>query len=230
MPTRYVSIDERRGVKIRGLWHDDEGILAGYRGTRSSRGGRHKGQWVIRRDPRDRRAVFFQDPFTRAWHPLRWTGLPEAGQVPAFGDARVRDLMKAVKDSGRTPAADADLLPRLLELIGSSVPVSQWPARMSKAQRTGHAREASQAGAAAADRPHDEQDTAPAAAGPAGSVVTPLRWPERSRSAGEALDAERRRRREAAVPVTPKPPPRLGAGFRERNVFVLPEDDEEPQG
>jgi hypothetical protein len=61
-------------------------------------------------------------------------------------------------------------------------------------------------------------------------VVTPLRWPERSRSAGEALDAERRRRREAAVPVTPKPPPRLGASFRERNVFLLPEDDEEPQG
>lgn len=61
-------------------------------------------------------------------------------------------------------------------------------------------------------------------------MVTPLRWPERSRSAGEALDAERRRRREAAVPVTPTPPPRLGASFRERNVFVLPEDDEEPQG
>ena len=68
------------------------------------------------------------------------------------------------------------------------------------------------------------------AAGSASSVVTPLRWPERSRSAGEALDAERRRRREAAVPVTPKPPPGLGASFRERNVFVLPEDDEEPQG
>jgi hypothetical protein len=59
-------------------------------------------------------------------------------------------------------------------------------------------------------------------------VVTPLRWPERSRSAEEALDAERRRRREEAVPVIPKPPPALGASFRERNVFVLPEDDEEP--
>ena len=230
LPAHYVSIDERRGVKIRGLWYDDEKVLAGYRGTRSNRGGRHKGQWVIRRDPRDRRAVFFQDPFTHAWHPLRWTGLPEAGQMPAFGDARVRDLMKAVKDSGRTPVTDAELLPELLELIGSSVPVSQWPARMSKAQRTGHAREAAQADAAAADRPHGQEDTAPAAAGPASSGVTPLRWPERSRSAGEALDAERRRRREEAVPVTPKPPPRLGASFRERNVFVLPEDDEEPQG
>ena len=228
LPAHYVSIDERRGVKIRSLWYDDEKVLAGYRGTKSSRGGKHKGQWVIRRDPRDRRAVFFQDPFTRAWHPLRWTGLPGAGQVPAFGDARVRDLMKAVKDSGRTPATDAELLPKLLELIGSSVPVSQWPAQMSKAQRTGHAREEAQAGAAAADRLRGQED--PASAGPASSVVTPLRWPERSRSAGEALDAERRRRREAVVPVTPAPPPRLGASFRERNVFVLPEDDGEPRG
>jgi hypothetical protein len=229
LPAHYVSIDEHRGVKIRGLWYDDEKILAGYRGTRSSRGGRHKGQWVIRRDPRDRRAVFFQDPFTHAWHPLRWTGLPEAGQMPAFGDARVRDLMKAVKDSGMTPRTDAGLLPKLLELIGSSVPVSQWPARMSKAQRAGHAREVAQADAAAADRPDGrEAGTAdhPDPGDHAGTVATPLRWPQRSRSAASALDAERRRRREKAVPFAPQPPRSLGAGYRDRNVFVLPEDDE----
>jgi hypothetical protein len=229
LPAHYVSIDEHRGVKIRGLWYDDEKILAGYRGTRSSRGGRHKGQWVIRRDPRDRRAVFFQDPFTHAWHPLRWTGLPEAGQMPAFGDARVRDLMKAVKDSGMTPRTDAGLLPKLLELIGSSVPVSRWPARMSKAQRAGHAREVAQADAAAADRPDGrEAGTAdhPDPGDHAGTVATPLRWPQRSRSAASALDAERRRRREKAVPFAPQPPRSLGAGYRDRNVFVLPEDDE----
>jgi hypothetical protein len=63
--------------------------------------------------------------------------------------------------------------------------------------------------------------------------VTPLRrepgWAARAAQARDSLDAERRRRREAAVPVTPKPPPRLGASFRERNVFVLPEDDEDPE-
>ena len=230
LPAHYVRIDPRRGVKIRGLWYDDEEVLRDYRGTQSSRGGQHKGKWVIRRDPRDRRAVFFQDPFAHAWHPLRWTGLPEAGQVPAFGDARVRELMKTMRDCGLKPRTDAELLPLLLELVGSAVPVSQWPTRMSKAQRTGHAREAARASAAEADRPHGQEDNSPPQLGPAvqaGAVVTPLRWPERSRSAGEALDAERRRRREAAVPVTPKPPPRLGASFRDRSVFLLPEDDEE---
>lgn len=230
LPAHHVGIDERRGVKIRGLWYDDEEVLAAYRGTRSSRGGRHKGKWVIRRDPRDRRAVFFQDPFSHEWHPLRWSGLPGAGQVPAFGDARVRDLMKAARDSGLKPATDKELLPKLLELIGSSVPAGQWPSRMSKAERTGHAREVAQAAAAAADRPdgaEGEAQDGPGTRNPPGTPAPPLHWPERSRAAGEALDAERRRRREKAVPVTPKPPRTLGAGYRDRNVFLLPEDNEE---
>lgn len=210
LPAHYVSVDKRRGVKIRGLWYDDPDVLRDdYRGTPSSRGGQHKGKWLIRRDPRDRRAVFFQDPFSHAWHPLPWTGLPGAGQVPAFGDARVRELMKTMRDCGLKPRTDAELLPVLLELIGSAVPVGQWPTQMSKAQRTGHAREAAQADAAVGDRPEGREGKDPGRPGktaPASSVVTPLRWPERSRSAGEALDAERRRRREEAVPLAPGPP------------------------
>src|SRR5712691_3384640 len=135
LPPHYVRIDARRGVKIRGLWYDDEKVLRDYRGQRSTRGGKHKGHWVIRRDPRDRRAVFFQDPITHAWHPLAWTGLPAVGQMPAFGDARVRDLLKKAEASGIKPKSDTELLPVLLELIGSKIPVSQWPAQLSKSQR-----------------------------------------------------------------------------------------------
>ena len=57
---------------------------------------------------------------------------------------------------------------------------------------------------------------------PGEANVTPLRREQ----ARDGLDAERRRRREAAVPVTPKAPPRLGASFRDHNVFLLPGDDE----
>jgi transposase InsO family protein len=230
LPAHYASIDERRGVKIRGLWYDDPEALRDYRGTQSARGGRHKGKWVIRRDPRDRRAVYFQDPATHAWHALPWTGLPPDGHAPAFGDARVRDLLKEARSCGLKPKTDAELLRVLLDLIGARFPVSKWPAQLTRTQRAGHAREVAQSDAAAADRPQDpdsEEPGRPRPAAPADSVVTPLRWPARSRSAGEALDAERRRRREEAVPVTPKPPPHLGASFRERNVFLLPEDDEE---
>jgi hypothetical protein len=230
LPVHYVARVTRRGVKIRGLWYDAP-VLDVCRGAVSIRGGKHKGQWVIRRDPRDRRSVFFQHPVTHAWHELPWTGMPAPGQAPVFGDARVRDLLKKASACGLRPKTDAELLPVLLEMIGARIPVSQWPTQMAKAERTGHAREEARARAARSDRPADPADEAGGEAGEA--TVTPLHpgpgWARRAAQARDGLDAERRRRREAAVPVTPKPPPRLGASFRERNVFVLPEDDEEPR-
>jgi hypothetical protein len=144
--------------------------------------------------------------------------------MPAFGDARVRDLLKKAASCGMKPKSDTELLPVLLELIGSKIPVSEWPTQLSKSQRTEHAREVAQAKAAEADRPAppptESEDTREQAA-----VVTALQWPQRARQAQDSLDAERRRRREAAVPGTPKIPPPLGSSFRERNVFLLPEDD-----
>jgi len=50
LPAHHVIIHGRRGVKIRGLWYDGP-ALDGYRQEPSTRGGRHKGKWVIRRDP-----------------------------------------------------------------------------------------------------------------------------------------------------------------------------------
>ena len=235
LPAHYVTRIARRGVKVRGLWYDDPDVLGGYRGTVSGRGGRHKGQWVIRRDPRDRRSVFFQDPVTHAWHALPWTGLPPGAQAPAFGDARVRDLLRKADACGLKPRSDAELLPVLLELIGARIPVSRWPSQMARAERTGHAREAARAKAAQADKPVQPPGpgTGTLEPAPGGASVTPLRpgqgWSQRARQARDGIDAERRRRREAAVPVTPELPPRLGASYRDRNVFLLPEDDQEPR-
>jgi transposase InsO family protein len=229
LPVHYVGIDARRGVKIRGLWYDDPKVLADYRGQRSTRGGKHIGKWVIRRDPRDRRAVFFQDPVSHAWHALAWTGLPEAGNAPAFGDARVRELMKKVKECGLAPKSDVELLPILLELIGSAVPVDRWPTQMSKAQRREHAREETQAAAAANDRPPATAETSTGGAGQAAAVIP--HWPQRAQDTQDTLDAERRKRREAAVrTAVPKAPPPLGASYRKRNVFVLPDEEAQDDG
>nr|WP_202445155.1 DDE-type integrase/transposase/recombinase [Streptomyces sp. SID4941] len=234
LPAHYVRIDKRRGVKIRGLWYDDGDVLGDYRGELSTRGGKHKGKWVIRRDPRDRRQVFFQDPVTHDWHPLPWTGMPQAGQMPAFGDARASDLIKKADAAGLKPKSDAELLPVLLELIGSVVPVSKWPTQMKKAQRIEHARETHQAQAAQADRPSSPPapaaKSASAPAGPEAPAAKVLSWPGRARQVQDAVAGERRRRREAVRPA-PAPPPELGHSFRTRNVFVLPADDlEEDRG
>jgi hypothetical protein len=106
LPAHHVSIHGRRGVKIRGLWYDGPG-LDGYRNEPSTRGGVHKGKWVVRADPRDRRTVFFHDPGGGQWHTLRWTGLPAEGEIPSFSDARARQLLEHARQVGLKPRSDA---------------------------------------------------------------------------------------------------------------------------
>jgi len=223
LPAHHVAVHARRGVKIRGLWYDGS-ALDPHRDGPSTRGGRHKGKWVVRRDPRDARFVFFQDPSSHDWHTLRWTGLPADGEVPSFNDARVRELLVRARQAGLAPRSDADLLPVLLELLGGHSPVDQWPTQMGKQQRIGHSREVEQANAAGTDRPTATDATASCAAAGLAPVV-PLR-PGQARGSADAVDAERRRRREQAVPRPPAPPPRLGAGLRRRSRLLIPAEDE----
>jgi hypothetical protein len=216
LPSHVVTVHGRRGVKVQGLWYDGP-ALDPYRDGPSTRGGKHKGTWAVRRDPRDRRAVFFQDPGSGAWHGLRWVGLPPEGEVPAFGDARVVELLRAARAEGLTPRSDAELLPLLLDLVGARIPVSAWLTQTDTAQRTRHAREASQSAAASADRP------APPGGG---AEVIPLR-PGRGQQVADAVDSERRRRREEAMAGrTVTPPPPLGATQRRRSLLTLPADGE----
>jgi hypothetical protein len=231
LPAHYVKIRGRRGVKIGGLWYDGPALEA-YRGRPSGRGGKHKDRWVIRSDRRDRRTVFFQDPAApSAWHALRWNGLPPEGEVPAFSDRTAAGLLREARERGLSPQSDADLLPVLLELLAGLIPVTSWPAQMSKSQRTGHARQVTQAQAARTDRggPSPAPSGEPAAGAPAGTAeVVTLAWPERVARAEEAIDAERRRRREAAVRSRPAPPPLLRDALRGKSIFSIPGDEEEP--
>ncbi|MFD4018494.1 COG3415 family protein [Streptomyces sindenensis] len=217
LPMHYVRIDRRRGVKIRGLWYDDADVLGPYRGERSTRGGAHPGKWVVRRDPRDRRFVFFQDPLTHAWHPLPWTGMPSADRTPAFGDARVRELLKKAEAAGLRPMSDRELLPVLLEMLAQVAPVEGWRGQPGRGGRIDRAREEAAARAAATDRP------------PAAKPAAPVPWPQRRRQAEETVDGERRRRRESAAAQSPAagPPRLLGAAFWEGNPLLLPAEPDE---
>jgi hypothetical protein len=127
-------------------------------------------------------------------------------------------LLRAARQVGLKPRSDTELLPLLLQLLGAHVPVDSWPARMSKAQRTEHARESTQASAASADCPPGARSGGPAQE----ADVVPLHWSGRARDAGEAVDAERRRRREAAVPVRPEPAPLMRDALRHRSMLRIP--------
>jgi len=224
LPAHQVKVHAQRGVKIGRLWYGrSDPALAPYAGKRSNRGGRHKGEWVVRSDRRDRRQVFFQDPDDPAeWHVLRWNGLPPEGEVPAFSDRTAEELLGEARARGLSPRSDADLLPVLLELLGGVAPVAQWPGQTDKKQKKDRAREAAQGDQAASDRPGG----APVTEG-GGATVVPLRWPERAAQAGDALDAERRRRREQAVPRRPSPPRSLGDRLRATSMLSIPNDEDE---
>ncbi len=225
LPAHYVKIHADRGVKVGGLWYGRaDPALKPYEGKLSSRGGRHKGQWVIRGDRRDRRQVFFQDPADPGkWHALRWNGLPPEGEIPAFSDKTAEKLLREARAAGLSPKSDADLLPVLLRLLGGAAPVSQWPSQMGKKEKKGRARETAQGGQAARDR------HGPEPAGDGEGTVVPLRWPEQASRARDAIDAERRRRREQAVPQRPAPPGTLGDRLRSTSLLALPDEDEDEE-
>ncbi|MFG2845362.1 transposase [Kitasatospora sp. NPDC048296] len=212
----HVKIHAGRGVKILGLFYYADVLDEDRFHGRSSRGGRHKGKWVIRSDRRDRRTVFFQDPDDpERWHVLRWTGLPPEGEVPAFSDINVDALLGEVRRAGLKPRSDEELLPVLLDILGSAIPVSQWPSQMGKREKTARSRRAADAAQAAADQPSTSE-------GPAAEVVA---WPVEAAGIAKAVDAERRRLREVSSVRRPVPPPRLGDSLRRRNLFLIPPDD-----
>ncbi|MGW5690931.1 hypothetical protein ACWEWX_08220 [Streptomyces asiaticus] len=131
-----MKIHVRRGVKVGGLWYDGP-VLAPYRGRPSGRSGKHRGKWVVSRDPRDCREVFFEDPADGSWHALRWTGLPPGDDVPAFSDSRVREVLREAARTGLKPMDDREQLPVLLDLVAARTLVAAWPTQMSRQQPAG---------------------------------------------------------------------------------------------
>ncbi|MFE2067368.1 hypothetical protein ACFXDH_34165 [Streptomyces sp. NPDC059467] len=189
LKAHYVKIHPRRGVKIGGLWYHAVVLDDPRFHVPSTRGGRHKGKWLIRSDRRDRRTVFFQDDMAPdRWHLLRWTGLPPEGEIPAFSDRAAETLLAEARRRGLAPRSDAELLPVLLELLGSAIPVAQWPTQMTKRERSRRSRQHAQTEAAAADR-------APTAASGRGGDAEVLAWPEQARTVQDSVDADRHRRR-----------------------------------
>jgi hypothetical protein len=228
LPAYHVKVHPGRGVKIHGLWYGKASpALQDCQGP-SGRGGTHKNEWVIRADRRDLRQVFLQDPADPSqWHVLRWNKMPPEGEIPAFSDKTAEELLAAARQHGLSPWSDDEQLPELLRLLGGVAPVSQWATQLGKKEKKSRARQAAQGDQATADR------NGPAAAASGrmaedgtGNVVS-LRWPAQAAQARDAVNAERRRRREAAVTQRPAPPPSLGDRLRATSMLSIPDEEDE---
>ncbi|MFF2308482.1 hypothetical protein ACFVVP_39030 [Streptomyces sp. NPDC058128] len=102
LPAHFVKLHGRRGVKIGGLWYGgDHPVLSELGSLPSPRSGRHRGKWVVHRDPRDCRQVFIE--LAGQWHTLPWNGLPTGEDVLAFSDPRVQQVLREAARAGLTP-------------------------------------------------------------------------------------------------------------------------------
>lgn len=89
----------------------------------------------MRRDSRDRRFMFFQNPLTHVWPPPAWTGMPSADRTLAFGDAHVEKLLKKAEAVGPRPRSYRELLPVLLEMLAQVAPSEGWRGRPGRGGR-----------------------------------------------------------------------------------------------
>jgi hypothetical protein len=208
LPVHFVKVDPRRGVKVGGLWYGARSaVVDSCRGVLAPRGGRHAGKWAVRRDPRDCRQVFIELDGT--WHALPWNALPETETVPAFGDARVSEVLKEAARAGLRPRTDTELLPVLLDLLAAVTPVKAWPGRPeARKKAAARARELARARAALADRPAQQAPSAPIHRAAPGKEVA------------DAITADLARRRRAAGGDAPPAPARaLGDDIRSRLLY-----------
>lgn len=220
-----VRVTER-GVLLHGLWYRND-VLKDFLQP-SLRGGKRRGKWIVKWDPRDRREVFFQHPDTLDWHHLRWTGLGPEDEFPSFSDATAKSILKTARSRRIRPKSDRELLP-LFEEFYQRVRDELGEGRRGTSNRKAASRDAQQGAAAATDRPGQAAPLhapAPAAAaGPAPSAptadgatgqVVPFRAPAQ---VAAAVDGQRREERESDQPDAFRIPgplrPRRRPGQRE---------------
>ncbi|MGW1049415.1 transposase [Streptomyces sp. NPDC002521] len=228
LPAHHVTVHRRRGVKVHGLWFNGP-ALDDCCPRPSSLRGRNARRWRVNADPRDLREVFFE--LDGQWHRLRWTGLPPQGEIPAFSDVRAEELLAEATRRGLKPRDDGELLPLLLDLLEAHSPVAQWATRPgTKRERSRRSREDQRNRAADQDR-HNPRN-AEADTGRGGPEQQGRTHRERvHRQVGEAVDAERTRRRQALPEQSGSAPTRLGDSYRRRSLFALPAPDpgDEPE-
>ena len=95
---------QSRGIKINGLWYDDDSLLGPWRNKPAPTGSK---KWTVQVDDRDLRTVWWVDvDATR--HPLTWVGIQ--GDMPAFAKRHLKALRARVGNLERHDPQDLVLI------------------------------------------------------------------------------------------------------------------------
>jgi hypothetical protein len=216
LPAVHVKVHSR-GVHLHGLYYDGE-ALNGVRNEPSRYGGRVKGKWTVKHDPRDLRRVFFLDA-DGVYQPLTWVGATR--DTPCFNDRNAAALTALRRERGVAPHHQDALAEILLtEVLAVQEPIAEWSTLSAKARKEISRRkrqermvERDQAASGVpkfADSYVEEHDE--------GKETTPgvAAEPEQRPSPLTALDTARARKNAAQVAPTQQETvasaPRLGSG------------------
>ncbi|MGI5238708.1 integrase [Dactylosporangium sp. CA-139066] len=149
LPIAWCTI-QHYGVQHKYLRYNGK-VLRKYRGMDYPFHQRHqkpetRDKWPVRIDPRDLTQAYFHDPFTDAWHTLRWN-YALRGTEP-FTDVTLHQVKKELAARGRDPADEQEIAAALLDLQNRT----DAPEAATAAHRRARARDTERARTAARDR------------------------------------------------------------------------------
>ncbi|MDP9417446.1 MAG: Mu transposase C-terminal domain-containing protein [Actinomycetota bacterium] len=125
LPSVHVKV-HGRGVHVRGLFYDGPALNEPkVRNHPSPYGGRVKGKWTVKYDPRDLRRVFFLDR-NGVYQSLTW--ISASRHTPCFNDRHAAALTALRRKRGiavHNQDALAEIL--LTEILAVHEPVADWP-------------------------------------------------------------------------------------------------------
>jgi hypothetical protein len=152
LPTFWAHVHEY-GVDNRTLRYDGD-ALEPYRGLPSEYGGKARGRWPFKSDPRDLSRIYFYDPERRRWATL--TRRADGGDTRPFDDATLAWAKQEVRRRGGNPKKRPEVEQALSQVLDA---VRGDLADMDARQRQRAGRSALRLEQAARDRqPTEEPD------------------------------------------------------------------------
>lgn len=226
LPSKHVKVHSR-GVQVNGLYYDGPALNEPkMRNEPSPYGGRVKGKWTVKYDPRDLRRVFILDR-DGIYQPLTW--IAASRHTPCFNDRHAAALARLRRER-HIAVLNQDALAEILlsEILAVHEPVVDWPTLSPAARKAIGKRTQTEASRRKRQQQMVERDQAASnVPGFTDSFADPEEESEtadeRPVSSVTALDQARARKNATQVPVAERDEvraaPRLGTGMQKQFGF-----------
>lgn len=173
LPTEWREIGQGGVVTVKSLTYVHE-VLHRYQTTASPYEAK-RGKWPFKYDPRNRNFIYFQDPQTGTWHPIRWVHTFD--ETAPFTDRTHAFVVQRLKDGGISRPHESQVAEALRDLQNrTDLPSNELRKRKRRVvrdtERLRHAQSDSERGGLHVAEPDPEPATPPPS--PAGKERRPI--------------------------------------------------------